>query len=122
MFRDRLVLICLVAALQSADAGDFAAVPNEVQTILDRHCIKCHGPLDQNAGLRLDSATGLWQGSAEGPVVVAGNPESSKLVRVLTPDADPHMPPKKQLQEADIAKLRDWIKSAATTTANESRP
>src|ERR1041385_6061019 len=72
------------------------ALSLEVQTVLDRNCVKCHGPLEQNAGLRLDSAAMLWKGSDEGPVVVAGRPESSKLVQVLAADAELHMPPKKQ--------------------------
>src|SRR6476469_4200831 len=114
-----LLLSCLLLAVNLADAGDVAALPIEVQTILDRHCVKCHGPLEQNAGLRLDSAAGLWQGTDDGPIVVAGKSEGSKLLRVLAADADPHMPPKKQLAPGDISTLRSWIETAASQSASK---
>lgn len=116
-----LLLSCLLLAVNLADAGDVAALPIEVQTILDRHCVKCHGPLEQNAGLRLDSAAGLWQGTDDGPIVVAGKSEGSKLLRVLAADADPHMPPKKQLAPGDISTLRSWIETAASQSASKLR-
>jgi mono/diheme cytochrome c family protein len=114
-------LSCLLLAVHTAVAGEVAAVSGDVQAILDRNCVKCHGPLEQNSGLRLDSAAGIGQGNTDGPVVVAGKPESSKLIQALAPDADPHMPPKKQLGEGDISVLREWIAKAATKPAAESQ-
>jgi mono/diheme cytochrome c family protein len=106
-----LILACLVlAAPARAAEPPFTA---DVQAVFDRHCLKCHGPLEQKAGLRLDSAAGLWKGGENGPVAVAGRPDDSKLLRALAADADPHMPPKKQLGDGDIAKLRAWIASGA---------
>jgi mono/diheme cytochrome c family protein len=106
-----VLLTCLVlAAPARAAEPPFTA---DVQAILDRNCLKCHGPLEQKAGLRLDSAAALWKGSENGPVAVAGKPDDSKLLRALAADADPHMPPKKQLADADIAKLRAWITGGA---------
>src|SRR5262245_24953630 len=105
--------VCLALAAHTAIAGDVAALSADVQAILDRNCVKCHGPLEQNGGLRLDSAASLWQGNTDGPIVVAGKPETSKLLQVLKPDADPHMPPKKQLSEGDISILRSWIVSTS---------
>jgi mono/diheme cytochrome c family protein len=122
MAQPTFLLSCLLLAVHTADAADALAISGDVQAILDRNCIKCHGPLEQNAGLRLDSAAGIWQGSSDGPIVVAGKPESSKLIHVLTPAADPHMPPKKQLGEGDISLLRAWIVTAATKPASEWRP
>ena len=114
------LLSCLLLAVNPADAGDAATLPVDVQAVLDCHCVKCHGPLEQNAGLRLDSAAGVWQGSKDGPIVVAEKPESSKLFRVLAPDADPQMPPKKQLAEGEIFTLRAWIVISGAT-ANRSK-
>jgi mono/diheme cytochrome c family protein len=115
------LLSCLLLAVHTAVAGEVAAVSGNVQAILDRNCVKCHGPLEQNSGLRLDSAAGIGQGNTDGPIVVAGKPERSKLIQVLAPDADPHMPPKKQLGDGDISVLREWIAKAATKPAAESR-
>src|SRR5262245_58867421 len=96
----------------AVQAGDAPAITAEVQAIFDRNCVKCHGPLEQNSGLRLDSAAAVWRGSSDGPIVIARQPENSKLIQVLASDSDPHMPPKKQLTEADIAVLRAWVATA----------
>src|SRR5947209_5229754 len=106
-------LLCLIPA---AMAGDPPALSTDVQAILDRNCLKCHGPLDQKSGLRLDSATSLWKGNEDGAVAVIGKPEESKIVRVLAAGADPHMPPKKQLTADEIAKVRTWLTNAGKPT------
>ena len=102
-------LFLLIPAIH---AGEPVAFTADVQAVLDRNCVKCHGPLDQKSGLRLDSAAALWKGNDDGPIAVAGKPAASKLIHALAADADPHMPPKKQLSADDIAKIRNWIENA----------
>jgi mono/diheme cytochrome c family protein len=110
-------LLLLISLIPAATAGDTPAFSADVQAILDRNCVKCHGPLDQKSGLRLDSAVALWKGNVDGPVAVAGKPSQSKLLKALAADADPHMPPKKQLLADDIARIRTWIETAGKPTA-----
>src|SRR2546423_6708100 len=81
----------------------------QVQAIFDRNCIKCHGPLEHKSDMELDSREGLLHGNADGPVIVPGKPAASKLIAALAPEADPHMPPHKQLSEQYIATLRVWV-------------
>ncbi len=88
-----------------------ASWPADVQSVLDQHCVKCHGPLEQKFGLELDTFEAVMKGGDDGPVVVPGKPDESPLVTALAPGTDPHMPPKKQLGDADIAKLRTWVAS-----------
>ncbi len=116
----RLLLASLPLLISRiAVANEAIPIPAAAQAILDRHCVKCHGPLEQNAELRLDSAASIWKGSSDGPVVLLGNHSGSKLLQVLAADAELHMPPKKQLSEQEIAVLRDWITSAKfSPTAN----
>ena len=59
--------------------------------------------------LQFDTAAGPLKGGDKGPVIVPGKPQQSKLLQVLAPSAKTHMPPKTQLEEADIAKLRAWV-------------
>jgi hypothetical protein len=59
-------------------------------------------------------------------VVVPGKPESSRLAKALLRDSDPHMPPKKQLPDAQTKIIRDWIKGgvawdAAALAEDETR-
>ena len=80
-----------------------------IQPLLDQHCVKCHGPIEQKASLELDTLPALLKGGESGPVVKPRHPDSSLLYTVLSEGSDPHMPPKKQLSVADRALLRDWI-------------
>ncbi len=103
-------LLTLAPAAQVARAADAAALwTGGVQALLDENCVKCHGPLKQKSGLELDSVASVLKGNEDGAVVVPGKPTDSPLLDALTADADPHMPPKKQLEPAEIAKIRAWI-------------
>jgi mono/diheme cytochrome c family protein len=82
---------------------------SKAQSVFDANCLKCHGTLEQKSGLELDTIEGALHGNDEGPVIVPGHPEKSKLMAALLADADPHMPPKKQLSPEEIAALRTWI-------------
>lgn len=84
---------------------------NKVQAVLDQNCVKCHGPLEQKAELLLDTPESVLKGGEDGLVVRPGQPDASPLIKNLAAGADPHMPPKKQLDEQDIALLRQWVKA-----------
>lgn len=121
-------LLLFLATAAAAAAADTAAA--RAQAVLDQHCVKCHGPLEEKAGLHLDTPDAVLAGSENGPVVVPGQPDQSPLLRVLHPDADPHMPPKKQLADEEINDLRAWVTAlgspapptAATTASSDPPP
>lgn len=77
--------------------------------VLRDNCISCHGEEKQKGGLTLASRKGVLAGADVGPVVSAKNPEDSLILHVLQADADPHMPPKKQLTPRQVGILRDWV-------------
>jgi mono/diheme cytochrome c family protein len=100
-----------------------------VQQLFDQHCVKCHGPLKKKSGLELDTPEAVLKGNEDGAVITPGKPEESKLIEALAPDADPHMPPKKQLAPNEIEQLRTWIASLGensqptrTTLDNSAEP
>lgn len=78
--------------------------------LLKAECFVCHNQEKKKGGLVLTSRERLLEGGDNGVVVVSGKPEASSLAKALVKDADPHMPPKKQLSDAQIKVLRDWIK------------
>ncbi len=115
-----------VAAAQFAVATDPSALwTGKVQPILDVNCVKCHGPLQQKSGLELDTVEALMKGGDDGAVIVPGKPQESRLYKNLASDAEQHMPPKKQLSEADRKAVREWISSvskAAMDAATKPHP
>ena len=86
-------------------AGQF----DELAPLLKEHCIKCHGGAKKKGGLDLRSLKGLLEGGEGGPVFVPGEPEKSRLISQLHPGADPHMPPKGQLSQAEISRMQEWV-------------
>jgi WD40 repeat protein len=81
--------------------------------LLKARCFSCHNEKKAKGGLVMTSQEKLLKGSEDGEVVIPGEPEKSPLIASLAADADPHMPPKKQLSSEEIATLSGWIKAGA---------
>src|SRR5262245_62849725 len=86
------------------------SVLRKAMELLKAECFACHNEERKKGGLILTSREALLKGNEEGVVVVPGKPDSSRLTRALQADADTHMPPKKQLTDAQIKIIHDWIK------------
>ena len=99
-----------------ARAQDRAAVNYEqdVRPILANRCFGCHGPRQQQSGLRLDLRQNALRGGDYGVVIVPGQSVESKLIqRLIGSDAGLQMPPTGELPPEEIAVLRNWIDSGA---------
>ena len=85
----------------------------KVRPVLEAHCINCHGPTKQKAGLRLDSRASLMRGGDSGPAVEVGRPEASRLIEAVNHSVDLQMPPKGKLKEPEVAALSRWVRDGA---------
>jgi len=116
----RILLIVLLAVqpASSAEADDYS----KVKAILKAHCFRCHGVRKQEADLRLDTAAAAVKGSQDGPVIIAGKPQDSRLLkRVRSGDKDTRMPPEgAALSAREIATLTRWIQAGARHPADET--
>ncbi len=95
----------------------------DVQPILSRHCLRCHGPDKQSGGLRLDShARALIPGEDGRAAIVPGDPAASELFkRVSSDDADVRMPRNVEaLASGDVEILRRWIAAGAIWPSADS--
>jgi hypothetical protein len=123
MSRPRIAIIGLAALgvlTPVSRAGDAKPDPvrleffeSKVRPVLEAHCLGCHGPGKQKAGLRLDSRPSMMRGGDSGPVLQPGDPEGSRLVEVVRYNDDVKMPPKGKLMDAEIAALAEWVKTGA---------
>ena len=110
MYRIVILIFVLALAVPSSRGADAGALwAGKIQPLLDANCVKCHGPMKQKSGLELDNLEAVIKGGDEGAIVVPGKPEKSRLYNYLAPDSDPHMPPKKQLTDAQRESVREWI-------------
>ncbi len=113
-----LTFVLSLAAARIACGGDGAMLwTGKVQPLFDVYCVKCHGLIEQKGGLSLDAPDAVMKGGDEGAVVVPGQPEESRLYKNLAPEADPHMPPKRQLTDAQREVVREWIAALGTVPA-----
>ncbi len=114
--------LCAVAVLPSvarpAERVDFV---RDVKPVLIKHCVSCHGPEKQRAGLRVDAAVALHKGGASGPAVVPGKSAASLLLKAVAGAEDVKvMPPKgPRLSASEIALLRAWVDAGAVGPKGE---
>ena len=88
----------------------------QVRTIFAHSCTNCHGEAKSKGDLRLDSKEAILKGGENGPVLVAGHPEKSDLVRrIKLPRSHKEaMPSKgKGLTVQEIATIEYWVKQGA---------
>jgi len=114
-------LLGILVALHAVAAApvDYA---REVKPIFREHCSACHGVLKQNGGLRVDTGEFLRTGGETGPAIVAGQPDVSLLLKVVSGRGDFLMPPEgegSKLSSAKIDILTRWIAEGASTPADE---
>lgn len=116
-----LVLVIVLVCGARASAQDSARLwTQKIQPLLDMHCVKCHGPLEQNGDLNLDTPEAVARGGSGGKAVVPGAPENSPLYQYLAPDSDPHMPPEKQLTEGQRSDVSEWILALGRDSAEDA--
>jgi mono/diheme cytochrome c family protein len=114
----------LLAAAGLATAGGAWAADTwvELAPLLAQRCVVCHAGEAAPLGLRLDTYEALLRGSTRGPVVRAGAPAESELIRRLQGTSLPRMPMTgpPYLAEAEVARFGRWI--AAGLPRGETPP
>lgn len=92
-----------------------------IKPLLERTCLDCHGPDDQQGRLRVDSLQSLLDGGISGPSVVPGKPEESLIYEriILPPDDFMVMPATGEpLTEEEQQQIRQWIEQGAIWPAD----
>jgi len=87
----------------------------DIQPLLQRSCVKCHGNGKRKGGFSIDTRETLLKGGESGPAIVPGKSEASHAIELVT-STDPEMVmPKKgsKLKPAEISLLRAWIDQGA---------
>ena len=91
----------------------------DVFPIFKGRCVDCHRPGGQGyeaSGLDLTTYEGVMKGTKHGPMVIAGDPDSSNLMWLLDWRASPElrMPHgTKKLSTCDRNEIRRWIREGA---------
>ena len=78
-----LLLVQSGAAQPTAEQIEF--FENKIRPLFVEHCYSCHSEKAEKlkGGLRLDTAEGVLKGGTSGPVIVAGEPDASLLIKAV---------------------------------------
>ena len=121
--RPHIIWFCFLFSASTAFAAGKLKFNRDIRPILSDKCFFCHGPdpKKREAKLRLDEAESAIAKKA----IVPGNADASEMIkRILTDDADDHMPPAKSklpgMTPQEIATLKQWINEGAEFEAHWS--
>ncbi|MCH2117186.1 MAG: DUF1553 domain-containing protein [Pirellulales bacterium] len=118
LFEKRLVWsLCLSELLLSFFVSARAEEPVnfalQIAPIFEQHCVKCHGADNKKGDVSLATIEDL----EENGFVIAGDPEGSYLLELVTASSDgapPKMPKQSEpLSEDEIKMLRRWVAAGA---------
>jgi len=128
----KVLIACFVTALgllvgfhtPGAQEPQGSVTYTDVAETLQQRCIICHSGESPPRGLKLDSYANIMTGAADGPVVVAGAPDKSELVRRIRGESQPRMPMggPPWLPNDDIALIERWITAGAPAGASTGAP
>ena len=109
------LLLLLVLAVPASAFDETPDYSKDVAPILGKYCVGCHAADDQEGGLSLESWKDLQKGGENGAVVLASGPESSTLIRRITGEDTPKMPPEdNEAPTAEEVKiLKAWVAAGA---------
>ena len=87
---------------------------DHIKPIFKQRCMSCHNDDRKRGGLSLVTHAALVAGGGSGQVLAPGDPDGSRLFRLITKAEEPIMPPSgAPLDEAQIALIREWIAAGA---------
>ena len=91
----------------------------DIQPILQRSCQGCHQPSQARGDLVLTSYTDFQRGGSEGKAFIAGKPNQSLVLDLISGDP-PSMPMDSDpLTQAEIELFRRWIIEGAVNATAE---
>jgi len=113
-----LFVVPMSAAAQAPKTPPATTYKDHVLPILQKHCLNCHNADKSSSDLNIATYAALMTGGASGESVKPGSSDQSLLYKVVTHQAEPHMPPKgPKIPDTDLATIKKWIDAGAPETA-----
>lgn len=99
------------------DAGKRVQFARDIQPILAKHCLVCHGLDQSEGGVQFHLAETAFAPADSGEyAIVPGKSDESELIhRIVSRESDLQMPPEgDRLSKAEVQMLEQWIDSGAS--------
>ncbi|MGH9341305.1 MAG: c-type cytochrome domain-containing protein [Acidobacteriota bacterium] len=109
-----LWFLFLLQATQKSGSEEPQAGPAEaVAEVFAKNCYSCHNEVDKEGGLSMQTHDALMLGGKNGPAVIPGDSEKSRLLQMVLGFLEPIMPEDGFLFDEDIEIIRRWIEAGA---------
>lgn len=110
-------LILLIGRVDSLPAAETQIdYQKQIAPLFRKYCESCHSIDDPEGNFVIDSYDSLLKGGEQGPAVLPGDSKSSRLIRMVTGETKPIMPPEDsgdKLTPQEITLLMEWINQGA---------
>jgi len=106
-----LFLLLISSPQEARSQAEESITYADLAPIFSQRCILCHSGATASLGLQLDNYDTILKGSERGPVVIAGDPSTSELIRRLKGINQPRMPltGPPYLSDTQIALFERWV-------------
>lgn len=109
-----LALAALAGGLQAQSPSGAEFFESRIRPVLAANCVRCHSGGKPAGGLNLSTVEGIARGGDSGPLFSRAQPETSKLLDVISYHGRLKMPPTGKLKDSEIALLTEWVKAGAS--------
>lgn len=104
------LIACLTQSTARSEAPPKVTFDEHIKPIFRQHCAVCHNQDDPASGLAVDDYDAALVGGAGGEALASGDPDGSRLWRLVNHDEEPVMPPgADKLPAEQLALIRAWI-------------
>jgi hypothetical protein len=92
---------------------------DHVMPIFQQRCFRCHSDDSARGGLSLTTIAAVLDGGSSGAVIEAGQPDASRLYRLIAGAEEPKMPPSGDpLSPEELELIKKWIALGAPADAS----
>ena len=92
---------------------------DHIKPIFQQRCFRCHSDDTRKSGLSLMTVASVLEGGSSGQVVTTGQPDASRLFRLISGQEEPKMPPSGDpLSAEELELIKKWITLGAPADAS----
>ena len=95
--------------ISDAMAQEKVNYQEHIVPIFRNNCFKCHSQDTSKGDLDLSTFGAALKGGSSGPGLQSGDPDGSKLFKVVTHGEEPKMPPNSKISDKEIELIKKWI-------------
>jgi hypothetical protein len=115
-----MLALSVFAQSQPTDPDKTVIFETKVLPIFQANCVPCHGSAVRMRELDLSTFPSVLKGGDDGPVVIPGKPQESRLYQMVERGTMPKGG--KPLTPSLIASIREWIEAGARSASAPPQP